>query len=187
MVELLKQNPTHLIATCRDVTKATELNRLASKHSNLKVVELEMTDYSSHKAFVAEIEKIVGEKGLNFLIQNAGLNVEESSQWSPEIMAKIYEVNVISPLQLTRQLMPLLKKSAATGERTIASFLSSYLSSVELNTDNRFIAYRMSKSALNQGVRTMANGHANDSIEFVLLHPGIFFRLDLKNNLYIIQ
>lgn len=87
-------------------------------------------------------------------------------------MMKIYDVNAISPILLTRKLLPLLKKSVANGYRTIASFVGSLLGSVELNTVHKFTAYRMSKSALNNGVRTLALAPNNESIEFVILHPG---------------
>lgn len=63
VIELIKQNPKHIIATCRDPKKAKELNRLAYKHSNVKIVQLEMTDYAGHDRFVAEVENIVGDEG----------------------------------------------------------------------------------------------------------------------------
>lgn len=72
VIELLKQNPSHLIATARDVSKATELNELASKHSNLHVLQLEVTDYSRYDSLVNEVDQIVGDKGLQLLVQNAG-------------------------------------------------------------------------------------------------------------------
>lgn len=84
----------------------------------------------------------------------------------------MYEVNSISPLLLTRKLMPLLKKSVASGNRTIASFVTSLLGSIALNNMPFGIGYRMSKSALNQGVRTLVGEYKNENIEFVLLHPG---------------
>lgn len=70
--DLLKQNPAHIIATCRNVAAAKELNEVASKNSNVHVVQLEMTDYAHHDSFVSEVEKIVGDKGLTLLINNAG-------------------------------------------------------------------------------------------------------------------
>jgi NAD(P)-dependent dehydrogenase (short-subunit alcohol dehydrogenase family) len=140
-----------------------------------------MTDYSSHQTFAAEVDKIVGEKGLTLLLQNAGVNVNESvEELKPETMVKIYEINSVSPILLTRELIPLLKRSVATGERTIAAFLSSLLGSVELNNQNKYIAYRMSKSALNQGVRTLVNAYP-EGIEWVLLHPGKLLHLQKFN------
>ena len=166
----------HLIATARDVEKATELKKLAAKHPNLHVLQLEVTDYKRHDSLVDEIANIVGEKGLTLSIQNAGMNIPENFEESnPESYAKVLDVNAIAPLFLTRQLLPLLRKSAASGERTFAVFLGSCLGSVEMNSQftlTDFNAYRMSKSALHQGVRTMANYYKDEQIEFVLFHPG---------------
>lgn len=175
-IHQLVDKTTHLIATARDVEKATELKKLAAKHPNLHILQLEVTDYKRYDSFVAEVAKIVGEKGLTLCIQNAAFSVlGDIEETKPETYAKIYDVNVIAPIILTKQLMPLLKKSAASGERTIASFIGSLAGSVELGSkilSSMFIAYRMSKSALNQGVRTMANHYNDESIDFVILHPG---------------
>lgn len=166
----------HLIATVRDLEKATELKKIAAKHPNLHILQLEMTDYKRHDSFVGEVAKIVGEKGLTLAIQNAGVSSAEVFEESkPETYAKIYDVNAIAPLLLTRELMPLLRKSVAGGARTIVAFIGSCLGSVELTMQGKhalFIAYRMSKSALNHGVRTMAKNYENEPIEFVVLHPG---------------
>ena len=167
----------HLIATARDIENATELKKLATKHPNLHILQLEMTDYQRHAAFVAEVAKIVGDKGLTLSIQNAGLNIPESlEEAKPESYAKILDVNAIAPVFLTRELMPLLRKSAASGERTIASFIGSCLGSIDFTISKcqhtAFIPYRMSKSALNHGVRTMAKHYEKEPIEFVIFHPG---------------
>ena len=139
----------HLIATVRDVEKATELKKIAVKHPNLHILQLEMVDYKRHYSIVAEIEKIVGEKGLTLSIQNAGMNIpEEVDEATPESYAKILDVNSIAPLFLTRKLLPLLRKSAASGDRAVAVFISSCLGSVEHNWQypiTQFEAYRMSK------------------------------------------
>ena len=166
----------HLIATARDVEKATELKKLAAKHPNLHILQLDVTDYKRHDSFVAEVAKIVGEKGLAFSIQNAALfSVEDLHEVKPETYAKVYDVNVTGPLVLAQKLIPLQKKSAASGERTIAAFISSLGGSIETSAlfqTSKYIAYRVSKSALNHGVRIMHSEYNKDSIEFVLFHPG---------------
>ena len=172
----LVDKTTHLIATARDVEKATELKSLAAKHPNLHVLQLEVTDYKRHDSFAAEVAKIVGEKGLTLSIQNAAFSFDgDLEDTPPETCAKTFEINVTAPILLTRQLIPLLKKSAASGGRTIASFIGSLAGSVEVGSKmwgSMLFAYRMSKAALNQGVRTMANHYKDEPIDFVILHPG---------------
>jgi len=173
IVELLKQNPIHLIATCRNVQKATELNDLAAKHKNLRVLQLEMNDYARHDSFVAEVDKIVGEKVLQLLIQNAGMNLYNAAdELKPTEMLKVYETNAVSPILLTQKLVPLLKRSGSAGQRTLAVFIGSLLGSIELNDMPYARAYRMSKCALNQGVRTLSLEMKNEPFRLVVLHPG---------------
>ena len=166
----------HLIATARDVEKATELKQLAAKHPNLHILQLEVSDYKRHDSLVAEIEKIVGDEGLTLSIMNAGMMIPEVFEESkPDSYAKTFDVNAVAPLLLTRQLIPLLEKSAAGGKRAAAVFVSSLLGSIELSPASglsQYVAYSMSKSALNQGVRTMANHYKDKPIEFVIFHPG---------------
>jgi len=166
----------HLIATVRDVEKATELKKIAAKHPNLHILQLEVTDYKRHDSFVAEVEKIVGAKGLTLSIQNAALfSTDNLEECKPETYAKLYDVNVIAPILLAQKLMPLQKKSAASGERTIAAFISSLAGSIEMSSvfqNSSYVAYRISKSALNHGVRIMASENSGESIEFVIFHPG---------------
>ena len=148
VIELLKQNPTHLIATARNVAKATELNELSRKHSNLHVVQLEMTDYPRHDSLIAEVEQIVGEKGLQFLIQNAGVNIIDKDGLERDGWMQMYDVNTVSPILLTRKFLPLLRKSAATGARTLVAFIGSLLGSIEQSKLPSHYGYKMSKSAL---------------------------------------
>jgi NAD(P)-dependent dehydrogenase (short-subunit alcohol dehydrogenase family) len=132
-----------------------------------------MTDYSKHDSFVNEVEKIVGENGINLLVQNAGVNFhDEEEGFKPESMMKAYNVNAVAPVLLARKLVPVLKKSVNSKERTIAAFIGSFLGSIELNVDPKMCAYRMSKTALNQGVRCLKLANQNESIEFVVIHPG---------------
>ena len=172
----------HLIATVRDVERAIELKKIAAKYPNLHVLQLDVTDYKRHDSFVADVEKIVGEKGLSLSIQNAALfSTEDLHECKPEIYAKVYDVNVTAPIVLAQRLMPLQMKSAATGERTIAAFISSLGGSIEMSAmfqTSKYIAYRVSKSALNHGVRIMHSEYNKDSIEFVLFHPGHIGRAD---------
>ena len=57
---------------------------------------------------------IVGDVGLNLLINNAGILVKpRKDESSFSTMAEVYETNTVSPLMLTEAFLPLLKKSSA--------------------------------------------------------------------------
>lgn len=179
--EIIKLEPKHIIATCREPANAKELNELAKQNVNVKIIQLEMTNFSAYDSFVKKVENIVGDNGLTLVIQNAGLKASPNlDQLKPENLIEMYKVNSIAPILLTRKLMPALIKSARSGRKTIVGFMSSYFGSLQLNTakeaehlpEDIYIGYRMSKSALNQGVLTLRTKFKDESINFALLHPG---------------
>lgn len=82
-------------------------------------------------------------------------------------------MNSIAPILLTHKFLPLLKKSTATGARTVTLFITSLLGSLGRGLlPPPLYSYRMSKCALNQGVRTLAWTQREEKIEFILFHPG---------------
>ena len=71
--QLLASNPTHknVIATTR--SPSDQLNQLVSANPNLHVIIFDVIDYSSHQNFVEQVHKIVGDQGVDLLINNAGI------------------------------------------------------------------------------------------------------------------
>src|SRR6218665_2502009 len=63
--------PKNLIATTRG--NESELDELKAKYSFLHILKIDLTEYQSHKRFVEEVKNIVGEDGLDMLINNAGM------------------------------------------------------------------------------------------------------------------
>lgn len=61
-----------LFATCRANSGAL-LKELADHHSNIKILELDVKDYSKHESIKNEVEKEVGDEGIDLLINNAGI------------------------------------------------------------------------------------------------------------------
>ncbi|XP_010725958.1 LOW QUALITY PROTEIN: estradiol 17-beta-dehydrogenase 2-like, partial [Meleagris gallopavo] len=71
----LPNPPEWVFAGCRDPKgqRAQELQKLASKHPNLVIVPLEVTDPASIKAAAASVGERLKGSGLNLLINNAGI------------------------------------------------------------------------------------------------------------------
>ena len=63
---------SYIIATARNPAAATELNELAKQNENLTVLKLDVTNYASYEEFYGQLASIVGDKGLQLLINNAG-------------------------------------------------------------------------------------------------------------------
>lgn len=124
----------NVLATYRDLSTAEELNDLAKSNSNLSLLQLETTNYGGYDAFRDQVAAIVGDKGLSLLINNAGIALRSSlDDVTPEKMLENYEVNVVAPLILSKALLPLLRKSASAGHRTVIAHMSSQLGSIEDN------------------------------------------------------
>ncbi|OJT03939.1 hypothetical protein TRAPUB_4340, partial [Trametes pubescens] len=75
LVKQLLESPNNLvIAACRTPEKAVALNALkSSAKGSLHVIRLEVTDFDSVRAVPQAIAPILGEHGLDYLINNAGI------------------------------------------------------------------------------------------------------------------
>ena len=171
--------PKNLFATCRDKSTATELTELSKTHSGkLHVLIMDITDYSSYEKIMGQISNVVGDDGLNLVINNAGMLCETLNQ---EAMRQSFEVNTIAPYFLTLKLAPLLKKAARKFfevevgiNRAAVIMMSSSAGSiaeVDVNMGIR-VAYRTSKTALNMAMRLLALEMEKDHILVTSMHPG---------------
>ncbi|EOA93224.1 hypothetical protein Anapl_18192, partial [Anas platyrhynchos] len=73
-----------------------ELQNLASKHPNLVIVPLEVTEPASIKAAAASVGERLKNSGLNLLINNAGIGNNSSlDNVTQEDLAQMYATNTI--------------------------------------------------------------------------------------------
>ncbi|CAG2103535.1 unnamed protein product, partial [Medioppia subpectinata] len=166
---------TRVIATTRQATNAA-LDELRDRHSNLHVLQLEGKNYDSYPAFVKRVETIVGDDGLDTLINNAGVcTIQKLNKINDVAMVNDFEVNSVAPLMLTKALLPLLKLSANT-RKTIVVNISSAMGSInELPNWPKWIRnipYCTSKAALNMITRLLALELSADHILVTAIHPG---------------
>ena len=175
--QLLNLTPApQVIATVRDPSKATELQKFAAAHPNLHVLNVEVTDYDSFPSFVEQVKSVLdasGTSGLGLLINNAGVVYRKNlSDVTKADMINNYDVNTIAPLMLVKALLPLLKQSSQSGKRTLVANITSRMGSIEDNTSGNHYPYRASKAALNMVTRSLAVDLKPFAIEATVLHPG---------------
>ncbi|XP_034252969.1 C-factor-like isoform X2 [Thrips palmi] len=176
------QAPSVLIATCRKPEDAHALQTLAKAHSQLYVLKLEVNDFSSYDAFAQTVKSIVGDKGLNVLINNAGILLQNHSSFSNctvESLTDTYVTNTVGPIMLVKALRPLLKLAADSNadlpmgwSRAAIINMSSGLGSVGNNTLGSYFGYRESKAALNTATRSMSYELGPQNIFVLSMHPG---------------
>lgn len=127
---------------------------MASSNSNVHVLQFDVSDFASHETFASKVSSIVGNTGLDLLINNAGIyNKVSLTEGSHESMMQNLAVNSVSPLFITRAFLPLLRQSRSN----FGSFYSpvvvnvtSKMGSIDDNTSGGHYAYRSSKVRLLQ-------------------------------------
>lgn len=85
-------------------------------------------------------------------------------------LAEVFEVNAIGPALVGKHFLPTLRRHS----RTVFAVLSARVGSIGDNRLGGWLSYRMSKSAVNMLVRTVAIEQARSRPESVVvaLHPG---------------
>ena len=63
-----------LIAACREPSRADELQALAKGNGNLKIIKMDVTKDEDIASAFEQTTKILGNRGLNLLINNAAIH-----------------------------------------------------------------------------------------------------------------
>jgi NAD(P)-dependent dehydrogenase (short-subunit alcohol dehydrogenase family) len=131
----------------------------SNKHTFLVAIFADVLNHETFGDVAEEVSSIVGEQGLNLLINNAGISPRSTriNFVTAEAMAETFAVNATSPLMLTKALLPLLKAGASSDVDEDSDFciknaaivnISSVLGSISNNMGDRsggLYPYRCSK------------------------------------------
>ncbi|RYZ65149.1 MAG: SDR family oxidoreductase [Proteobacteria bacterium] len=156
-----------VFAVSRQVEPRELLNLQKNAGERLVLIQAEITKASDRQRIREAV--LAKTKALDWLVNNAGLypsQDEDLLKLETKNLTEAFLVNTITPIQMTAELMPLLKKS----EQAKVFFVTSLMGSISDNTSGGSYAYRMSKCALNMGVKTLSIDFPD--IACVLLHPG---------------
>ncbi|KAK6472820.1 C-factor [Huso huso] len=176
--------PRKVIATTRDKSRAKVSGMVCS--DNVVSIGYFRLAYAINQDSIEqaskEVESLLGDEGLNCLINNAGINISGTLETvEAEQMMKNYETNAVSPLMITKAFLPLLRKAAKQGtgmgiHRAAVVNVSSLLGSIELNwgpgAEFKTYPYRASKAALNMLTRCVAVDLTPEGILCMAVHPG---------------
>lgn len=176
--------------TCIDLSPIQDLTRLSLSNPKIHILQLETRDHNAYYKFLDDCHQIVRNKGLNLMINNAGvLSRDTLSSVSADSLSFNLEVNTIAPLMLTKKLLPLLKTSANNGDPTAVVNVSSTLGSFATNLKGMWYPYSISKvnyqkspisisglialkAGLNMVTKMLATDLAEHRIRAISLHPG---------------
>ena len=160
-----------VLALARHPEKSQGLrDLLASKHAaSLTCIECDVEEDESVNRAGETARGAV--EALDILINNAGTYGSRD----PNLLAldlaevrRVFEVNCVGPLRVSRAFLPLLKK--APGAKLI--HITSLMGSLADNSSGGAYAYRMSKAALNMASINLALELERDRMISVVLHPG---------------
>ena len=165
-VKHFSQHAKRVIACCRDPEKASELKSLESSKPNIEIHTLDVTNNMQIEA----LEKAFQGQTIDLLINNAGIYGPKhaESQLDKAIWSKVFEVNVMAPIQIARALSNNLKHST----NAVVANISSKMGSITDNGSGGASIYRSSKAALNAATKSFALDYASQGITTILLHPG---------------
>lgn len=162
-----------VFATCRHPASADAL--AAIDHPGLTVLELDVT----RRASIREAARRVADRGvpIRLLLNVAGLLHDDRQapekrleDLEAEALARSFSVNAIGPALVLEAFRPQLARRG----RAVVAALSARVGSIGDNRLGGWYAYRASKAALNQLMRTASIELArrNRNALVVLLHPG---------------
>lgn len=171
----------NVFASCRNPSSSPLLtaissNRAAENPNFLRIIQMDTSSESSIKMCKEQIAKTSCK--LDIIVNNAGIASsshpnDSIALASEEDMLNVYKVNVIGPLMVSREFIPLLS------EKGIIVNMSSTLGSIKGNTSGGIVSYKSSKAALNQVTKTFANAYP--SKQFLMISPG-WVQTDMGNS-----
>ncbi|KAK9831211.1 hypothetical protein WJX74_007669 [Apatococcus lobatus] len=175
---------TVVVAGCRDPSAADDLKKLSSSNgSRVFIVQLDVSSPDSVQAAAQQISQDVGQ--VDVLINNAGTvdPCEPAMVLDISKYSQVMRVNAIGPMDLTQQLMPLIRKGKGQTIVNISSIIGSHgvleqtLTSDGKASESPFnswqMAYRCSKSALNMQTQVLAAELKTHGYKVISIHPGM--------------
>jgi NAD(P)-dependent dehydrogenase (short-subunit alcohol dehydrogenase family) len=141
-------------------------------------IQLDVTSAADLAAAVKYLEEKFGK--LDILINNAGVNsitgfTNITSQVTDEELLRVFATNLFAVVSITRELLPLLKKSEAGRIVNLSSILGSLTLHADPTSpiaDFKSFAYDGSKSALNAYTIHLAHELKGTAIKVNSAHPG---------------
>jgi NAD(P)-dependent dehydrogenase (short-subunit alcohol dehydrogenase family) len=157
----LAKRGENVVGTARKPGKADEL-----RATGARVEQLDVADDRS----VAEFARSLGGDAVDVLIHNAAIGEAGPAvgDLDPDDILLTLNVNSVGPVRVTGALLGNLR--AGRTRKIVA--LTSGLGSLEQNTDGGWVAYRLSKAALNMYVRSLASELARERFTCVAICPG---------------
>jgi len=135
---------------------------------SLHVVQLDVSDEHSIRTSVDRVKAILGDRGLNYLYNNAAVTQGNDSAFDHSYsgLMDTLKANVAGPALVAQLYLPLIEK----GSRRVIANVTSGLASIGLDIGPKSTTYSISKAALN--MLTYKQARARPDVIAFVLDPG---------------
>jgi len=177
--QLGQQDVTVIVSARAEHEAAEAANKLRSEGIEAEAIVLDVTNAADRTAAAKFVESHYGK--LDILVNNSGVGPTDgiiglrASGSTESELQRIFNINLFSLVALTRELLPLLKKSEAGRIVNLSSILGSLtLQSMESSpiAPLRKFAYNASKAAVNMFTIHLAEELKDTNIKVNSVHPG---------------
>ena len=156
-----------ILATCRSPQSASALNELATAHSTIQVLPLDVTNEADINALATSLNG----RAIDHLILNAGVLGADCATLGEMTQAKWLEVLTINTIAPALLIQALQDNVAASEHKTIVG-ISTRVASLADNSSGNMYSYRASKAALNQILVSAAQNLRDKQVKTLAIHPG---------------
>lgn len=102
----------HLILLARGEDSAAALR---ARHPGVSIVTGDLSEESAAASITASIDALLGDGGLDAFVSCAGIEgAAPLEKMTDEFLREVYAINVLSPILLTRGLLPRLRRARGT-------------------------------------------------------------------------
>jgi NAD(P)-dependent dehydrogenase (short-subunit alcohol dehydrogenase family) len=157
-----------VIATARKPEKAVDLNALAAKHSNVSIVQMDLLDHDGIDALAEQLKDVP----IDVLLNNAAMLGDPADQDFGELdydlMQRVYAVNTVGTMKMAEAF---IDNVMASEQKKIVA-ITSLQASIGSLRDPMIPFYKMSKTALNMGMRSISRKLKSKKVTIALISPG---------------
>ncbi|HPI02573.1 MAG TPA: SDR family NAD(P)-dependent oxidoreductase [Candidatus Goldiibacteriota bacterium] len=171
MSEKLASMGATVVMACRDSKKGKEAAaKITAKGFKAVAMQVKVDDTNSINKFAKEVAKKF--PVVDILINNAGVNSEPGETGIENLDLKMFQnimkINLVGPVWMCKNIVPLMKKS---DDGRIVNF-SSGLGQLSVPRMGPYPSYSISKTAVNQLTKFLAEELKNTKVKVFSVDPG---------------
>jgi short-subunit dehydrogenase len=158
-------NNWNVLASCRSLVQAKELQQLAQHFPNVTLLQLDVTNSIQ----LNHLADKYADTSIDLLINNAGLFIEDDlHNFSVEGMKQSFLTNAVAPLKISTTFIENINRSHL---KTIVA-ISSRMASINDTIYGEAYSFRASKTALNMIMKNLSADLRKKHIKIFTIHPG---------------